>query len=315
MSKKNYSPQIDTENTFSVNSGVDSKLKASRSVAPNARSHAPEPATTLRRDSIKKPDLSKSSKKLRSTSLIKQPKVNVPAKLSVASINQDRIRRAKTVAKSKLVSRFSSHPLSPNPIVYISSDESKATVSAPSLATTPKSDFLLNAISKANSHNQPKYKKSYSKAVKRAAGIGAVAFGVLLLVGIVGYQNISNLKIDSASSKAGFAASLPAYKPAGFSLESVGAGPGKVAANFASNSDQSRNYTLTEKPSNWDSNSLRDLFVTKTDAQYQTSAISGRTIFLYGQNSATWVANGIWYVIDGNGSLSYQQLLSLASSL
>ncbi len=339
MSKKNNIIEING-NRYDVSTGkaidgVDKTVQTTKksttksppsrhAVAPNARSHAPQPAKTLRRDILSKPlpaNLS-SGKKLRKSSPIKVPKVSLPTKLSIANIDGRRIQHSKAIPKSTLVSRFSSSPLSPSPLAFNPPSPSPLQtvghVASPKLQATPKADFLQEAINKATSHQQPLYKPAKSKrqkVVKRIVGVSGLAFGLLILIGIVGFQNLANLKINSASSKAGFAASLPAYQPSGFSLGDISSNPGQVAVNFISNSDNSRNYTITEKPSNWDSSNLRDILVTNSDPQFQAVTSNGRTIYLYGLNNATWVSNGVWYTVTGNGSLSYQQLLDIANSL
>ena len=55
-------------------------------------------------------------------------------------------------------------------------------------------------------------------------------------------------------------------------------------------------------------------FVAPTDPNYQVVVGGGRTVYLYGSRNATWVNNGLWYVLQGNDSLSNQQLVQLATS-
>ena len=50
--------------------------------------------------------------------------------------------------------------------------------------------------------------------------------------------------------------------------------------------------------------SLRDLFVAPYDKNFRTIEAKGQTIYLYNQNSATWVNGEIWYMLVGDGSLS-----------
>jgi hypothetical protein len=72
---------------------------------------------------------------------------------------------------------------------------------------------------------------------------------------------------------------------------------------------------LTEKTSAWNSATLRDNFVASNAKTYQTVETGGRTIYLYGQNQASWVNGGIWYQVQSNGALSNHQLVELATSL
>lgn len=126
---------------------------------------------------------------------------------------------------------------------------------------------------------------------------------------------MSGLKLHMASAKAGFAASLPGNKPAGYHLGQLNSSAGVVAMNYKSNSDEDRKFSITQKTSSWDSNTLRDLYVQPADKDYSIVETNGLTVFIYGDNSATWVNNGVWYVVHGNGSLSDNQLLDIAKSL
>lgn len=137
----------------------------------------------------------------------------------------------------------------------------------------------------------------------------------LLLTGFFVYQNIPNLSMRVASTRAGFSAQLPGYKPAGFSQEKlVSYAPGKVTVSFRSNSDE-RQFQLTQQSSNWNSQALADNYLAKADKQYQTFQASGKTIYIYDNSSATWVNGGVWYQIEGQSDLSSDQLLKIANSI
>jgi hypothetical protein len=117
-----------------------------------------------------------------------------------------------------------------------------------------------------------------------------------------------------ASAKAGFSVSRPGYLPAGYSLADLKYAQGAAALSFHSNSDD-RRYTLSQHTSSWDSQALAGTFVSRQDPSYQTVQSGGRTIFVYGNGNATWVSDGVWYVLQSDGSLSRQDLISLAASI
>ena len=179
--------------------------------------------------------------------------------------------------------------------------------------------MFQKALAEATAHQQPFFtppQKTGSShgLTSRAARSVSAGLLIVLLAGFVTYQNIPNIKLSLASSRVGFEASLPSYRPAGFAVGTMSYGVGNVAINYHSNSD-TRAYTLTEKASNWDSQTLRDVYVVTSAGQaYQTVQSSGRTIYLFAHN-ATWVNNGVWYEIQNNGNLSSRQLVDLASSL
>ena len=47
----------------------------------------------------------------------------------------------------------------------------------------------------------------------------------------------------------------------------------------------------------------------------QTIDTAGRTVYIYGNDNASWVDNGIWYQVTSNGDLSNTDVLNIASSL
>jgi hypothetical protein len=117
-----------------------------------------------------------------------------------------------------------------------------------------------------------------------------------------------------AAAKSGVDAHLPDYQPAGFNVGNFTYNPGLVAVNYVNPTSGSQ-FALIERPTEWDSQSLRDNFVATSDQHFQTIDTAGRTIYTYGGNNATWVDNGIWYQITSQGDLSTNQMVDLATSL
>lgn len=146
-------------------------------------------------------------------------------------------------------------------------------------------------------------------------GMSALVVTTGLLLAFVAVQSTPKIKMKVASAKAGFAASLPGNSPAGFHLGEMQYGAGAVALSYKSNSDETRKFNITQKTSSWDSTTLRDTVVAPADRDFRTVEDGGLTIYLYGQNNATWVDQGIWYQVQGNGSLSDRQLVDIAQSL
>ena len=48
---------------------------------------------------------------------------------------------------------------------------------------------------------------------------------------------------------------------------------------------------------------------------YQTINTNHKTVYIYNGHDATWVNNGIWYVIQDNNSLSYHQIINIVNSM
>lgn len=308
-------------------------VRPGRKPAAKATARAAKPSATLMRHAVHKPatPLKRHTKAQTSTLALaaKPPAVIVTPKASLYSIDPRRQTRAAKIAQSNQVSHFghlappSKHHASAKP-----PSEPWHGVSAPiataseSVITQPLPDMFDQALLSATSHQQPPLSKKELRRTKRASrasrriiNYAAAALALILLGGFLVYQNKADLTLKVANSKAGFAATLPGYRPSGFAVGNFSYSPGNVAVNFHSNSNN-QHFALLEKPSNWDSATLLSDFVaTASGPSYQTISSAGRTIYLYGQNNATWVNNGVWYVIHGNNALSDTQLSKLASSM
>jgi hypothetical protein len=290
-----------------------------RAKPKHAAAHKPQPAKTLMRSAVKKPSGSfKRHVKAQSNTgaLIKQPSAAVIAKASINRVDEKRLKSAEKIPKSKLVKHFNEQGAATyQPLVAttITSEPFVPPVVAPTTNTTE--DVLQRALERASSHRESQPKRhSKNNKLARVSGVSLATLSFVLLAGLAIQNNLPGAKLHLASSQAGFAASLPSYKPAGYSLQGIESGPGVVAIHYQSNSDE-RTYTLTEKDSAWDSTSLRDQFVASTGQSYNTIESGGRTIFIYGQHDATWVSGGVWYQVHTAGALSDRQLIDLASSL
>jgi hypothetical protein len=310
------------------------KSKPSRShtrklSAPHNVSRSPAPPSTLMRQAVSKPGPG-TKRRLRAYGdtdrLIEPPQLPL-VKPSVQQIDEQRLRHARQISKSRFISRFSVFTAAGGtPAVQAASSAPAARSLQPVPVTEPRraagrhkrpqttADVLEHALRHAESHRQPSVRKPARSRAKRNAGIGAAVALAVVLLGLIITQNLSTVRLQMASAKAGFSASLPDYRPAGYSLGQLNYATGVVSADFHSNSD-GRYYTVTQKRSSWDSSALQANFVTTTGGQYQTVTAGGRTVYLYGQGNATWVSGGIWYIVQSNGSLSSRQLVDLATSL
>jgi len=309
---------------------VQPKPDAHHKLAGTARDkhRSPEHTKTLMRSVVKKPHHTKVSK----------PAIKLPDPVKVLpaeQIDSKKIDHAKSVPKSHLISRFSpittpkfvkkSAPLhvKAHPSTNISHHQSSPINDIVFAPETPVDDLLSNALDNAKSHEQtpPKRVGRIHKLTKKIStkskfiNVTAVLLSSLVVVGFIAYQNVPNISIRLASAKTGVHASLPDYKPAGFTLgRSVQTSPGQVVISFRSNSDD-RNFSIAQSTSNWNSDTLRDNFVASAGQQYQRiTTTNGKTVYVYGDSNATWVDGGVWYKIEGNSALSSSQLLKIASS-
>ncbi|MBC7708404.1 hypothetical protein H7Y63_04220 [Polaromonas sp.] len=284
-----------------------------------------QPGKTLMRRATAKPSPSLKRHTKISTIASKANTVAASAittKISAAAIDARKLQHAQGIEKSTLVSRFSEETIVRTKPARLTASASHAIVAGQQaihgLAKQPSLDLFERALAKASSHEQstpPHVKRALKKAAKtkRHLNMAATALACLLLIGFIGYQNVASVKFQYASSRAGFHAALPGYKPAGFSVGKLSYQAGTVSVKFHSNSDD-RSFAITQKPSVWDSQTLRDNVVATSGKQYHTAEAGGRTIFLY-DDKATWVNSGIWYQVSNTGSLTERQVTELASSM
>jgi hypothetical protein len=296
-------------------------------VKPHA-SHPPAAAHTLMRQAVKKPlpSLKRQSRAQgHAGALARQPLSQLAIKKSAGQLDAERLRKAKQIPKSRLISHFPAFTAGDaGRPAWLTAPVSQAPQLPPpkpprqQAKRHPKTtaELLDQAVQRATSHLEPPPELAshgHGRA-RRNAGIGTAIALTVLTLGVIVTQNLSNIRLQMASAKAGFSVSLPSYRPAGFVLGQLNYSDGVAATEFNGNDGQSH-YSITQKRSSWDSATLRDTFVAPIDAHYQTIQASSRTIYLYGDHNATWIDSGIWFVVQTDGSLSNRQLTDLATSL
>ena len=318
----------------------------------HTKAHQPQHGQTLMRQAVSRPTpgLKRHTKAVTRTDILaKSPQLQVVPKWSFTMVDPGRLQRAERVVKSRLISRFATSQ--PETSLYSYSNlqpQSVVTRPAAAVVTAPTAihsqaapsthnrsmDIFQRALRHANAHEQPPVapikrrhapKTSQTSAqtdtatrkprhYRRTITLVTSALAVVLLAGFIAYQNKANLTLRVASASAGIHASLPGYKPSGYAVGKFSYSAGKVAINFQ-NSSTNKSYSLTQKSSNWDSQTLLDSYVANQDHAYQTLESGGRTIYIYGNNNASWVNNGIWYQVTSNGNLSTNDVLHIANSI
>jgi hypothetical protein len=240
--------------------------------------------------------------------------------------------RAKQSSKNPLVHRFNhsnAHTSVPKrqahlpvalPVAKPHKGGSNSTRQANHHTTQPT--IFEQAIKNADSHLKEFDSAAHKKgrALRRyglkskAGNIALLSVAGLLLVGFFAYQNAPSIEMRLAATRAGVPASMPGYKPAGYGATSVKHEPGKVSVSFRSRTDN-KGFTLTQQASNWNSASLLANTVTQNKQPYQTYQDGGKTVYIYNSSNATWVDGGVWYQLEGDASLTSDQLLRIANSL
>ncbi len=291
--------------------------KAAKSIAAHTQHHS----KTLVRRGLKKPIAERPEESEVYTKGTPQP---------------ERLARAKSTPQSPHISRFglpsaatfqvtkkTTHmPVkhSPNQLKARAAIQ-QASVPIASQNQILKEQMVSKALNDARVDEVP-HKKAKKHNTARRLGVspkvvhfGAATLAAVLLFGFIAYQNAPNISMKIAASKAGISAVLPSYKPAGFGLSGpIEYGPGQITLNFKSHTDN-RNFHITQRASDWNSEALLSNFVSTNSKSYQTVQDKGRTIYIYDGTNATWVSGGVWYQIEGNSSLSSEQLVKLAGSI
>lgn len=302
-----------------------------RGPAPHLQHHAVKKSQTLMRSTVSKPEGSLKHKVQAAShthALVAKPQVTIVKKLSHPKVDPNRARRAERIARSEQVHRYAaSHEL--RGAVPISRLVAAAPAIKPVHASTPAAhtvaapqasslDIFEHALMQANSHLEPLVhphkKRRSNRRSKQIISFGAVALCALVIAGFVAMQNQANLTVRYASHKAGITASLPNYRPIGFSVGKFKYSSGSVAVQY-NNQSSGQSFMLSQTASNWDSQALKENFVASADKSYQVVQSAGRTIYTYGDNNATWVAGGILYKITSDGSLTSSELVNLATSM
>jgi hypothetical protein len=325
VQKTTFQPQVGV---------VDGFTRRPKPTSPRSVRHAvkaPQKSQTLARSAVKKPH-PKTAVTTPAVSPITKPTLKTP---------EVRAQRARTTAKSPDIQKFP-HTEKPRTSVVKHAHElavqhpTQHALSAPQQqkqiaphANHPSKKHteavLQAALQSATTHESLHHQHAHPKKPRRltkklgisprVAALSSSVLAFVLLAGFFAVQNVPNLSMRVASTRAGFAAEMPGYKPAGFSFKGpIAYQAGRVSVTFKSNTDD-RQFTLTQSSSNWNSDALLANYVASEKKQYQTYLDKGRTLYIYDNSNASWVDNGIWYQIEGDSSLTTDQLIRIASSL
>lgn len=318
--------------------GFTKRPSASRTVV-TASPKKTEKSKTLMRRTVKKPAQSPKAHAHASS----KPHAHVIKTQSpkVEAVKPGRAIRATSIQQSNLISKFSKQmpTLRPEavqvkeapthaPTITRTSQQAHTKDTNPTITkhapqAVATEDPFKSALAQSLSHEQPKAKKarvSHRIARKLHVNTKVVNFAAVAMVAIAvgsffAYQNLPELSMKLAATRAGFNASLPGYQPSGFQMAGpIEYQPGEVTLKYKSNSDE-RSFNVIQKNSSWNSETLLENFVTEAQQSYQTFQANGRTIYIYDNNKATWVDGGVWYNIDGQSGLNSDQLLRIANSL
>ncbi len=236
--------------------------------------------------------------------------------------------RAQTIKQSRLVSKFHNsevlqHPIATTQAAVTERIEHLPVRPAPAIkhAASQAQSVLERGLKNAQSHTetfkpeQKHAKKSKKRGKSKVASYAAGTLAAVLLFGFIAYQSVPNMSVRYAAARSGVNASLPGYQPSGFALSNrIQYNPGQITINFSSTTDD-RAFSITQRETAWNSDALKTNYVDDQSDKVQKYEDRGRTIYLYGDNNATWVNGGVWYDINGNSQLNSDQLIRIATSM
>ncbi len=325
---------------------VDGFVRRHSVVANNIQSDS-ETKKTFKSSTVTRKAPAHAKTKLQRSKTLMRPAVKKPSPIvkndiaavkpaALKKVDPARHLRASKVPKSHLVKRFNLQAAS-----SIVRREASLPVASPGataanqiaervahLTTSTETsvkhsvDLIEESLRHATSHLETFEDKVLRKTFwhrvgfrNKALNLASLSVAGLLLGGFFAYQNLPNIEMRLAAARSGVSAQIPDYRPAGFSAQrGIDVQAGKVAVTFRSNTSD-KNFTVTQQASNWTSDSLLTNHVTANNKPYQTYQDAGKTVYIYDNSNATWVNGGIWYKVEGNASLTSDQLLRIANSL
>ena len=177
-----------------------------------------------------------------------------------------------------------------------------------------KEKLIKERLAEVSDAPHNKQKRAWLKSKPRLASALTASLALLLLGGYLTYMNLPVISMKVAASRAGVNATFPNYRPDGYGLNGpITYSPGEVDINYKSTTNNN-GFKIAQKTSNWDSQALLDNYITKQTENYLTFQEHGITVYTF-DNKAAWVNGGLLYTIDGDASLSSDQVLRLATSM
>jgi len=292
--------------------------------------HKTQSASTLMRRAVLRPG----------PALKRQITVSVPAhpgsfgirvhpKKSIQQVDARRENRAKVTPKSEAVRRFAVEKrtwFSGHEDAAVKVTHSAAVPASHISAPARSMDIFQRAIDQATAHQQkPVDPKRVAKATKQHAHRSArpkqhrlrvilsITIVVLLLAGVMGYQYRGAITLRFADTAAGFHAQLPEQIPSGYTASKYTYAAGTITTEYV-RSGTNRHFSLSQTSSKLTDNQLQQSIRTSTP-QYDTLQKNGHTMYIYGSNNASWLADGMLFEIISDGNLSTSDLVQIASSL
>jgi hypothetical protein len=202
-----------------------------------------------------------------------------------------------------------------------------AALALPSMVTSAshqKLERMLDAaLTHADAHKQALKYHAARHFWQRPGFLGkrpllkiTAAVVILLGAGIYfAWQKLPILSVKLAGAQAHIRASVPSYKPDGYSLAApASTQAGAVVIKYKA-PGSSQGFDIAQKSSAMTSTGLAQSVVPANTA-VQTSQVDGNTVYIYGaSNNAAWVNNGVLYTITDHSKLTSDQIINIVRGL
>ncbi|MCC7289342.1 hypothetical protein IT414_03065 [bacterium] len=178
-------------------------------------------------------------------------------------------------------------------------------------AQAAKEQALKMALSSVADQGAPQIGASF-----KPANVALSLVAVALLGFYIWQVNYPNLAIKVAAAKSGVTATVPSYLPSGWKIgRDISAAEGTLTYNVI-NPSSNKSIRVVQSRSEWDSQALAENYIAQKYPGYSAYQVQGLTIYLYGENQASWVRNGNWFRLEGETqALGQDQIIKLATSL
>lgn len=280
----------------------------------SAKKHQPQPSNTLMRHGLTKPAVKERVKQV-------QPLLQPTSSKAIGP--HEKLHRHEVILKPDVkrdlrVSRFGNKAVATSnfSIKYQPLPVKSPLSGASIVANHDMTNIYLSA--KDKDRHQP-VKAHYQKQIKihrwrRRLFITTVIFILLIILGYLFYQLTPAIDVKVAAIHAGIPAQLPSYHPVGYAFKApVRFGAGIVNISYKSKTSK-YSYVISQQATHWDSQLLRNNYISTLNEPYITVSSNNQVIYLYGLGQAAWIKKGILYQISGSADLTQAQIVNIASS-
>ena len=302
-------------------------LTVHRTQPNHVRHHAAQHSRTLRRDTVPTPEPNTHNTLRPQSALQRKVPGLIAFKKSAATIDSERLARARTTSKSPLIIRHSTAmpsslaptfaPLAVQPTPTAAPEPTNPT-NDPDPVPSPHQgnqvpDMFEQAIARANSFVDI---RTHAASYRRKARLHIVSMvggsmALVIIAAFIAYQNSPALQLKIAAYRSGVSSVAPNLADAGFTYNGAQAGDGKLMLGFKGPGGL---YQLTQENTNLsDADMIQS--IGSTDASgtptYQMVMAGNTMVYRFSNTNATWISDGKWYTLSADCPVTNQQVKTI----